>query len=312
MTEEIGTEREQSEQREPEMQRGPGGVAPAGVDGGVAHPARVRNFWLGGRDWFTADRLAGTEIAEEYPHLPDTARAQRAFLVRATRFLAGPAKIRQFLDLGSGLPAGGNTHEIAQRIAADTGIVYVDNDPAVLTHAKYLLAAIPEHAGLGSIGQAGIGIGPAGVGPLSIGPVSFIDADLRDTGAVLAGAAGTLSFAHPVALMMLGVLGYLEDYDVARSVTGQLLAALPSGSYLAIADLVCTDDNVNRAQLRFNSRLEAPDAPYFLRRPQELAGFFDGLALVDPGVVPCGHWKPDRAAPDAPLLPVYCGVARKP
>jgi S-adenosyl methyltransferase len=278
----------------------------------VAHPARVRNFWLGGRDWFKADQLAGIETAREFPHLPDTARAERAFLVRATRFLAGPAKIRQFLDLGSGLPAGGNTHEIAQRISADTGIVYVDNDPTVLAHAKALLNAAPEPAGLGSIGQSGIGIGPAGVGPLSIGPVGFVDADLRDVRAVLAGAASTLDFRHPVALMMLGVLGYLEDYGAARSITSQLLAALPSGSYLAIADVVSADDGINRAQLRYNSRVEVPDAPYFLRRSEELAGFFDDLALVDPGVVPCGRWKPDRAATDVAQLPVYCGVARKP
>jgi hypothetical protein len=301
----------------------PGGVAPAGVDVGVAHPARVRNFWLGGRDWFKADRLAGQEIAAQFPHLPATARAERAFLVRATRFLAGPARIRQFLDVGSGLPAGGNTHEIAQRIAGDTGVVYVDNDPCVLAHAKALLEAAYDPAGLGSIGQSGIGIGPAGVGPLRLGPVTFVDADLRDVGAVLAGAAGTLDPRQPVALMMLGVLGYLPDYGVARSITAQLLAALPSGSYLAIADLASTDDSVNRAQLRFDTRGGAgvmggaddewpAEAAYSVRRPEEIAGFFDGLDLVEPGVVPCSRWKPDRAASDGPEVPVHCGVARKP
>jgi hypothetical protein len=301
----------------------PGGVAPAGVDVGVAHPARVRNFWLGGRDWFKADRLAGQEIAAQFPHLPATARAERAFLVRATRFLAGPARIRQFLDVGSGLPAGGNTHEIAQRIAGDTGVVYVDNDPCVLAHAKALLEAAYDPAGLGSIGQSGIGIGPAGVGPLRLGPVTFVDADLRDVGAVLAGAAGTLDLRQPVALMMLGILGYLPDYGVARSITAQLLAALPSGSYLAIADLASTDDSVNRAQLRFDTRGGAgvmggaddewpAEAAYSVRRPEEIAGFFDGLDLVEPGVVPCSRWKPDRAASDGPEVPVHCGVARKP
>jgi hypothetical protein len=299
----------------------------------VAHPARVRNFWLGGRDWFKADRVAGQAIAAQFPHLPDRARTERAFLVRATRFLAGPARIRQFLDVGSGLPAGGNTHEIAQRIAGDTGVVYVDNDPCVLAHAKALLDAAHDPAGLGSIGQSGIGIGPAGVGPLRLGPVSFVDADLRDVGAVLAGAAGTLDLRQPVALMMLGILGYLPDYDVARSITAQLLAALPSGSYLAIADLASTDDSVNRAQLRFDTRGGAgamggadwatgagevsdedawpAEAAYSVRRPEEIAGFFEGLDLVEPGVVPCSRWKPDRAAPDGPEVPVYCGVARK-
>jgi hypothetical protein len=277
--------------------RDPGGPPPPGVDGNVAHPARVRNFWLGGRDWFKADRLAGVALGGEFPHLPQTARAERAFLVRATRFLAGPAKIRQFLDLGSGLPAGGNTHEIAQRIAADTGIVYVDNDPVVLAHAKALLT----------------GTGAAG-------PVTYIDADLRDVAAVLTGAASTLDLRRPVALVMLGILGHIEDYGAARSVTSQLISALPSGSYLAIADGVGTSDDVNRAQLRVNARDGAGPA-YVLRRPDELASFFDGLELIEPGVVPCASWKPDRSPADggsaadgggaADEAPVYCGVARK-
>lgn len=292
-------------------------MAPPGVDVSVAHPARIRNFWLGGRDWFKSDRVAGLAIAEQFPHRPDTARAERAFLVRATRFLAGPARIRQFLDLGSGLPAGGNTHEIAQRIAGDTGVVYIDNDPSVLAHAKMLLDEAHDPAGLGSIGQSMIGIGPAGVGPLRLGPVSFVDADLRDVGAVLAGAAGVLDLRRPVALMMLGILGYLPDYAAARSITAQLLSALPSGSYLAIADLASTEDSVNRAQLRYDqqggaSSEGAAEAPYFVRRPEEIAGFFDGLELVDPGVVPCGRWKPDRPAGDGQEVPVYCGVARRP
>jgi S-adenosyl methyltransferase len=294
----------------------PGGIVPPGVDVSVAHPARVRNFWLGGRDWFKADRVAGMRIAEEFPHLPATVRAERAFLVRATRFLAGPAKMRQFLDLGSGLPAGGNTHEIAQRIAGDTGVVYIDNNPDVLAHAKVLLEGAHEPAGLGSIGQGGIGIGPAGVGPLRIGPVSFVDADLRDVGAVLAGAGGTLDLGQPVALMMLGVLGYLPDYGAAQSITSQLVAALPSGSYLAIADLASTDDSINRAQLRYDTQSAAdgwpPEPSYSVRRPEEIAGFFEGLDLVEPGVVPCGRWKPDRAAADGQDVPVYCGVARRP
>jgi hypothetical protein len=275
------------------------GPPPPGVDISVAHPARVRNFWLGGRDYFKADRLAGAEIAEQFPHLPQMARAERAFLVRAIRFLAGPARMKQFLDLGSGLPAGGNTHEIAQRIAADTGIVYVDNDPVVLAHAKSLL-------------DSGTVTGN--------GPVCFVDADLRDVRAVLSGAESTLDLHRPVALFMLGILGHLDDYGAARSVTSQLLAALPSGSYLAIADGVNTNEDINRAQSRFNAR---GDAPYYLRRPDEIASFFDGLDLIEPGIVPCGEWKPDRIAANGQGgqngqngqqddAPVYCGVARKP
>jgi O-methyltransferase involved in polyketide biosynthesis len=259
------------------------------------HPARVWNYWLGGRDYFAADRAAGDEIGREFPHLPETARAERAFLVRAVRFLVGPARIRQFLDIGAGLPAGGNTHEIAQRIAPDTGIVYADNDPAVLLHARALL------------GNPMLASSPEGV-------VRYVDADLRDVTAVLARSADTLDHGRPVALIMLGVLGYIDDQGAARSITSQLLDALPSGSYLAIADGVAASGPIESAQQRYNERARLP---YRLRRPDELASFFDGLDLVEPGVVPCPQWKPDApgaldagAAPDGAAA--YCGVARKP
>ena len=262
----------------------------------TAHPARVRNYWLGGRDYFAADRAAGEQIGQDFPHLAQTARAERAFLVRAVRFLAGPAQIRQFLDIGAGLPAGGNTHEIAQRIAPDTGIVYADNDPAVLVHARALLqtpmlASTPE------------------------GTVSYVDADLRDVTAVLAGSARTLDLEQPVALIMLGVLGHLDDHGAARSITSQLMDALPSGSYLAIADGVAgagpVSEAVAEAQRRYNDEAVVP---YHLRRPDELASFFDGLDLIEPGVVPCPRWKPDApgdAAPAPDEAAAYCGVARK-
>ena len=242
----------------------------------TAHPARVWNYWLGGRDYFAADRAAGEQMNRDFPHLAQTARAERAFLVRAVRFLAGPARIRQFLDIGAGLPAGGNTHEIAQRIAPDTRIVYADNDPAVLVHARALLrnpmlASTPE------------------------GAVSYVDADLRDVTAVLAGSARTLDLEKPVALIMLGVLGHIDDHGAARSITSQLMDALPAGSYLAIADGVAGSGPVDDAQQRYN---DAAPVPYHLRLPDQLASFFDGLDLIEPGVVPCPRWKPD--APDAP------------
>jgi hypothetical protein len=256
----------------------------------------VWNYWLGGRDYFAADRAAGEQISREFPHLPHAARTERAFLVRAVRFLAGPAKIRQFLDIGAGLPAGGNTHEIAQRIAPDTGIVYADNDPAVLVHARALLrspmlASTPE------------------------GAVSYLEADLRNVTAVLAGSARTLDLGKPVALIMLGVLGHIEDHGAARSIASQLMDALPSGSYLAIADGVAGTGAMEQAQQRYN---DAVPVPYHLRRPDELARFFDGLDLIEPGVVPCPRWKPDAPAPSRasggapPDAAVYCGVARKP
>ena len=273
----------------PAAERDPGGPPPAGLDVSTAHPARVRNYWLGGRDYFAADRAAGEQIGQDFPHLAQTARAERAFLVRAVRFLAGPAKIRQFLDIGAGLPAGGNTHEIAQRIAADTGIVYADNDPAVLVHARALLqtpmlASTPE------------------------GTVSYVDADLRDVAAVLAGSARTLDLRQPVALIMLGVLGHLGDHGAARSITSQLMDALPSGSYLAIADGVAGTGPVSEAQRRYN---DAAVVPYHLRRPGELASFFDGLDLIEPGVVPLVQWRPDPDTEQAEIYS-YGGVGRKP
>jgi hypothetical protein len=265
---------------------------PPGVDVSVPHSSRVRNFWLGGQDFYLADRAEGAAVSREFPHLAQLARAERAFLVRAIRFLAGPARIRQFLDLGAGLPAGGNTHEIAQRIAPDSGIVYADHDPVVLMHAKALLqspllASSPE------------------------GAVSYIDADLRDVAAVLAGASGTLDAGQPVALIMLGVLGYLDDFGVARSVTSQLVNALPAGSYLAVADGVTGNADTERAQQRYN---QGEPVPYLLRRPDQVASFFDGLDLVDPGVVPCSRWRPDAngAAAADDEAAVYGGVARKP
>jgi len=284
-------------------QREPWGPPPAGLDVSLPHPARVWNYWLGGRDFFAADKAAGEEISREFPHLAETARAERAFLVRAVRFLAGPARIRQFLDVGSGLPAGGNTHEIAQRIVPDTGIVYADHDPAVILHAKALLgspmlASTPE------------------------GAVYYADADLRDVAAVLAAASTTLDLSRPVALIMLGILGHIDDYGAARSITSQLMHELAPGSYLVIADGAALDTagavSVASAQRRYDASARprygaSAPAPYRLRRPDELASFFDGLDLTEPGVVPCSQWRPDgRGRDGAETAAAYCGVARKP
>ena len=277
----------------------PWGPPPAGLDVSMPHPARVWNYWLGGRDFFAADKAAGEEIGREFPHLAQAAQAERAFLVRAVRFLAGPARIRQYLDIGSGLPAGGNTHEIAQRIAPDSGVVYADHDPAVMLHAKALL----ENPMLASTPQ---------------GSVSYADADLRDVAAVLAGAAGGLDMAKPVALILLGILGHVEDYGAARSITSQLMDALPAGSYLVIADGVAANPAVTSAQRRYDETARprygaSAPPPYLLRKPDELASFFAGLDLVEPGVVACPMWRPDGRGPDEPDEAVaYCGVARKP
>src|SRR5215470_7703494 len=249
----------------------PYGPAPAGLDVSAPHPARVWNYWLGGRDFFAADKAAGEEIGREFPHLAEMARAERAFLVRAVRFLAGPARIRQFLDVGAGLPAGGNTHELAQRIAPESRI-------------------------------------------------SYADADLRDVAAVLAGAASTLDLSKPVALILLGILGHVDDYGVARSIASQLMEALPAGSYLVIADGTACDQETGSAQRRYDASARprygaSAPAPYLLRRPDELISFFDGLDLTEPGVVPCPRWRPDGREPEGSAAgtgeAAYCGVARK-
>jgi hypothetical protein len=285
-------------------QDGPWGRPPAGLDVSLPHPARVRNYWLGGRDFYAADKAAGEEIGREFPHLAETARAERAFLVRAVRFLAGPARIRQFLDVGSGLPAGGNTHEIAQGIAPDARIVYADHDPAVILHAKTLLS----DPMLASTRE---------------GAVYYADADLRDVAAVLAAASTTLDPSRPVALIMLGILGHIDDFGAARSITSQLMDELPAGSYLVVADGVAADDVAGDAQRRYDASARArygasAPAPYRLRRPDELASFFAGLDLTEPGVVPCPQWRPDGRGAGLPGgrddagTAAYCGVARKP
>jgi len=279
----------------------PWGPPPAGLDVSAPHPARVRNYWLGGRDFFAADKAAAEEISRDFPHLAETARAERAFLVRAVRFLAGPARILQYLDVGAGLPAGGNTHEIAQRIAPQSTIVYADNDPAVLLHAKALLgnpmlASTPD------------------------GAVCYTDADLRDVAAVLAAAGSALDLSRPVALIMLGILGHLDDYGAARSITSQLMGELPAGSYLVIADVMAANQGIAGAQRRYDAGARprygaSAPGPYALRRPDELISFFDGLDLIEPGVVPCPRWRPDGRGPEgdsADAATAYCGVARKP
>ena len=253
--------------------RDPGGTPPPGLDVSAAHPARVWNYWLGGRDYFAADRAAGEQLSREFPHLAQTARTERAFLVRAVRFLAGPARIRQFLDIGAGLPAGGTptrSRSGSRRIPGSstrttTRPCWSTPGPCCRTRCW---PARPE------------------------GVVSYVDADLRDVTAVLAGTARTLDLGKPVALIMLGILGHIDDYGAARSITSQLMDALPAGSYLAIADGVAGSGSVDDAQQRYN---HAVPAPYHLRRPDQLASFFDGLDLIEPGVVPCPQWKPDAS-----------------
>ena len=245
------------------------------------HSARIWNYWLGGKDNFPADRTVGDQVKQVYPEVVQVARASRDFLGRAVRFLAGEAGIRQFLDLGTGLPSAGNTHEIAQDVAPDAKVVYVDNDPLVLVHARALL-----------------------VGP---GVTDYVDADVHDPVRILEAAADTLELTRPVAVMMLGILGNVADADVPgpAEIVEQFMAAVPSGNYLVVNDSVVTAETAEAVRTARTS-----GADYHLRTVQQLNGFFTGLDLVEPGVVPTPLWRPDPdATPQA--LNVYCGVARK-
>ncbi|BCL32898.1 SAM-dependent methyltransferase [Streptomyces aurantiacus] len=264
----------------------PDTAASAKIDSSVPHSARIWNYWLGGKDNYPVDHEAGDAFRAIFPGITDLARGSRAFLGRAVRHLAGEAGIRQFLDIGTGLPTVDNTHEIAQAVAPEARIVYVDNDPLVLTHARVLLTSTPE------------------------GATDYIDADLHDPGTVLREASRTLDLTQPVALTLMQVSGHIAEYDAARRIVDALMAGLPSGSYLAFNDSVDTH-KANAAATRLYN--ESGAAPYHLRSPQQLAGFFEGLELLDPGVVPLDDWRPDptdaRAGGEAIAL---CGVARKP
>jgi S-adenosyl methyltransferase len=258
------------------------------IDPTVPNSARIWNYWLGGKDNYPVDREAGDEYRAIYPEIVDVARASREFLARAVRYLASEAQVRQFLDIGTGLPTVDNTHEVAQRVASDTRVVYVDNDPVVLTHARALLTSTRAIT-------------------------AYVDADLHDPDRILAAAAQTLDFTQPIGLMLLGILGHIDDDDEARSIVKRLLGALPSGSYLTICE--GTNDLSEagvEAQRLYN---ESGAAPYRLRSAQQLAGFFEGLELVEPGVVSCPRWRPDIGDLSGVLPPEmdqFAGVGRKP
>jgi hypothetical protein len=265
----------------------PGPETASGIDTTRPHSARVWNYLLGGRDCYPVDRQAGKKILEVFPGMVDIARQSRYMLVRTVRFLAGEAGIRQFLDIGTGLPTVDNTHEVAQRLAPESRVVYVDNDPLVLVHAQALLTSSPG------------------------GVTDYIEADVRDPDTILRAAAKTLDFSQPTALMLMGIMGLVGDDDQARSIVDRLLAALPSGSYLALYDGTDTDPAYVEAITRYNARTGA--IPYTPRSPQEIARYFDGLEVLEPGIVPVTRWRPDHGPWEAPAE-VACagGVGRKP
>ncbi|GIE97809.1 SAM-dependent methyltransferase [Paractinoplanes rishiriensis] len=253
----------------------------------VPHSARLWNYLLGGKDNFAADREAAEYALALMPELVQSARANREFLGRAVRYLAGEG-IRQFLDVGTGLPTASNTHEVAQAVAADSRIVYVDNDPMVLVHARALLTSTPQ------------------------GATDYIEADLRATGRILADARKTLDFDQPVAIILSGILNFVVDDAEAREIVDHLLAAVPSGSYLLISH---PTEEVNGPAVRESMRQwnESGAAPITARSRDGIAAFFTGLDLLDPGVVTCTAWRPDPARPGiTDTVSEFAGVARKP
>jgi hypothetical protein len=253
------------------------------IDTSVPHSARIWNYWLGGQDNYAADREAGDRYREIFPGIIMVARMSRAFLTRAVRYLAAEAGMRQFLDIGTGLPAADNTHEVAQRVIPASKIVYVDNDPLVLAHARALLTS--KHGG----------------------GVEYLDADLRAPAAILHAAAGLLDFTQPIALLLMGIMGHFTDEE-APPIVSRLLAGLPSGSYLALYDGADTNEAFADAQRAYNV---SGAAPYYLRSPGQFKQYFEGLELVEPGVVPVQHWRPDSGTEPAEIYS-YCGVGRKP
>jgi hypothetical protein len=232
------------------------------------------------------DREAGDQYVKIYPGIVDIARAGRAFLARAVRYLTLEAGLRQFLDVGTGLPTVDNTHELAQRAVRASRIVYVDNDPLVLAHARALLTSTPE------------------------GVTDYIDADMRDPEAVLARTAQTLDLGQPAGLMIMGVMGHVPHDEEAQSIVRRLLAGLPSGSFLALYDSLDISEALNEAQQGYD---DTGAVPYKLRRADQIGRFFDGLEFVTPGLVRCPQWRPEAGqAAVAPDVPTLAGVARKP
>ncbi|MFE9451018.1 SAM-dependent methyltransferase [Streptomyces sp. NPDC006739] len=259
----------------------------ARIDTGRPHTARIWNYWLGGKDNYEVDRAAGDQIRRLHPGIGEYARADRLFLGRAVRHLVRDVGIRQFLDIGTGLPTAANTHEVAQALAPDARIVYVDNDPLVLAHARALLTSTPE------------------------GRTDYLDEDLRNVDAILEHAARTLDFSEPVALMLLGVVIFVGDEEDPYGLVRRLTDRLPSGSHLVLSHTITSPSmpDVDEAVGFWNEH----GTPRLTQRtPEEVARFFDGLELLEPGVVSCSRWRPEHdngAEPEE--VAMFGGVARR-
>ena len=264
----------------------PGAAAHQKIDTSVPHSARIWNYWLGGKDNYPVDEEAGDAYTAVFPGIVTIARSSRAFLRRNITHLVSEAGVRQFLDVGTGLPTADNTHQVAQRIAPETRIVYVDNDPMVLSYARALLHSTPE------------------------GATAYVDADVMEPDRILTAAAETLDLTRPTALILSNILGHVADHDQARSIVARLMDALPSGSYLSINDGSRGIDPIfEQAQDAYN---ESGAVPYILRTVDQITAYFDGLDLMDPGVVSVPLWRPDSTSPAPEPIGEHGGLARKP
>jgi hypothetical protein len=250
----------------------------------VPHPARVYNVWIGGKDAYAADRAAAAEVASCRPQVVAGARANRAFLARAVRYLAGPCGIRQFVDIGPGLPAPDATHTVAQAIAPECRVIYVDNDPLVLAHARALLTSMPQ------------------------GACDYVDADLRDPEAIVREAARTLDFSQPAAVILVAVAHFLTDADDPAGIVAALAAPLAPGSFVAVSHLTSdfAPEEVTAGVAAYNALVPAGITA---RGHAEVTGLFGGLALVAPGVVPVSEWRPDHAPVGGVSADMYAGLA---
>ena len=260
----------------------------AEIDTGVAHPARIYDYWLGGKDNFAADREAGDKAIEANPDILRGVRANRRFLQRAVHYLADDAGIRQFLDIGTGLPAMDNTHEVAQTVAPDARVAYVDNDPIVLAHGRALLTSTPD------------------------GRTGFIEGDARDTAVILDDACRILDFGEPIAVMALMVLQHIPDSDDPQGIVDRLMDAMAPGSYLVVSD---TASDIRpevgaESQRRLNARMAGRQTR---RTREQIQRYFTGLDMMPPGLVTLNRWRPAEGDPEpSEDIAAYCGIGRKP
>jgi len=255
-------------------------------DTSMAHCARVYDYWLGGKDNFAADRAAAEQAIRDCPDIVPTARANRSFLARVVRYLAADAGIRQFLDIGTGIPTENNTHEVAQAIAPGSRVVYVDNDPLVLAHARALLTSHPD------------------------GATAYAEADLRDPERLLDMAAGLLDFRRSVAVLLLAILHHVDDEDDPHKIVTTLMNAVPPGSYLVVSHP--SSDIGSEAAAKMAENLNKIMAEKTTARDHAtVARFFDGLELVPPGLVRVSDWRPPAGANAGYPAAIWAGVARK-